>query len=206
MNVLCLDLEGVLIPEIWLAVAAETGIEALTRTTRDIPVYDELMQLRLGVLEEHDLPLSLIQRVIESLEPLPGAREFLDWARPRFQVAIISDTFYEFAMPFMAKLGWPTLLCHRLVVEEDRITGYRIRQPDPKRCSVRAFRSLAYKVLAAGDSYNDIAMLDEADAGFFFRAPDNVRAEFPGYPAAEDYSGLQALLEAADARFRAEES
>lgn len=204
MNVLCLDLEGVLIPEVWLAVAEETGIEALTRTTRDIPVYDELMQMRLGVLAENDLPLSLIEKVIDRLEPLPGAQAFLDWARPRFQVTIISDTFYQFAMPFMAKLGWPTLLCHRLEVENDRITGYRIRQPDPKRCSVRAFRSLEYKILAAGDSYNDVSMLEEADAGFFFKAPDNVRAEFPQYAAAEDYEGLQALLEAADTELKAQ--
>lgn len=198
MNVLCLDLEGVLIPEIWLAVAAETGIEALKKTTRDVPVYDELMQFRLGVLDEHALPLSLIQRVIDTLEPLPGAQSFLDWARQHFQVAIISDTFYQFAMPFMAKLGWPTLLCHRLEVEDDRIVGYRIRQPDPKRCSVRAFRSLQYKVLAAGDSYNDVSMLEEADAGFFYRAPANVLAEFPQYPATEDYAGLLALLSEAD--------
>jgi len=198
VNVLCLDLEGVLIPEIWLAVAAETGIDELRKTTRDIPVYDELMQLRLGVLARHDLPLSLIQRVIDSLDPLPGAQAFLDWARERFQVVIISDTFYQFAMPFMAKLGWPTLLCHRLVVEDDRIVGYRIRQPDPKRCSVRAFRSLEYKVLAAGDSYNDVSMLEEADAGFFYRAPANVLAEFPQYPAADDYEGLQAFLMQAD--------
>lgn len=199
MNVLCLDLEGVLIPEIWLAVAEETGIEALTRTTRDIPVYDELMQMRLDVLADNDLPLSLIEKVIDRLDPLPGAQAFLDWARLRFQVAIISDTFYQFAMPFMTKLGWPMLLCHRLVVDNDRITGYRIRQPDPKRCSVQAFRSLEYGILAAGDSYNDIAMLEEADAGFFFKAPDNVLAEFPQYPAADDYAGLQRLLAAADA-------
>jgi len=198
VNVLCLDLEGVLIPEIWLAVAAETGIEELKKTTRDIPVYDELMQLRLGVLARNDLPLSLIQRVIDTLDPLPGAQAFLDWARQRFQVAIISDTFYQFAMPFMAKLGWPTLLCHRLVVENDRIVGYRIRQPDPKRCSVRAFRSLEYKVLAAGDSYNDISMLEEADAGFFYRAPAKVLEEFPQYPAAEDYAGLRQFLTDAD--------
>lgn len=198
MNVLCLDLEGVLIPEIWLAVAAETGIEELRKTTRDVPVYDELMQHRLGVLARHDLPLSLIQQVIDTLDPLPGAQAFLDWARGQFQVAIISDTFYQFAMPFMAKLGWPTLLCHRLLVEDDRIVGYRIRQPDPKRCSVKAFRSLEYKVLAAGDSYNDVSMLEEADAGFFYRAPANVLAEFPQYPAADDYESLQAFLTAAD--------
>ena len=198
MNVLCLDLEGVLIPEVWQAVAAETGIEELTRTTRDIPVYDELMRFRLEVLDRHDVRLSLIQKVILTLDPLPGAREFLDWARARFQVAMISDTFYEFGMPFMAKLGWPTLLCHQLEVENDRIVGYQIRQPDPKRCSVRAFQSLKFNGLAAGDSYNDISMLEEADAGFLFSAPINVLAEFPQYPAAADYASLQALLESAD--------
>ena len=203
MNVLCLDLEGVLIPEVWLAVAEKTGIEALTKTTRDIPVYDELMQMRLGVLAANDLPLSMIQQVIDGLDPLPGAAEFMAWARARFQVAIISDTFYEFGMPFMAKLGWPTLLCHKLVVENDRITGYRIRQPDPKRCSVRAFRSLEYKILAAGDSYNDVSMLEEADAGFFYKAPANVLADYPQYAAAEDYQELQALLEAADESLKA---
>jgi phosphoserine/homoserine phosphotransferase len=197
LNVLCLDLEGVLIPEIWLGVAARTGVEALTKTTRDIPVYDDLMQLRLQALAENDIPLSLIEEVIGGLDPLPGAADFLSWARERFQVAIISDTFYQFAMPLMAKLGYPTLLCHKLVVDNDRITGYRIRQPDPKRCSVRAFRSLEYRVLAAGDSYNDISMLEEADEGFFFCAPENVRAEYPDFRAAEDYEGLKTLLEEA---------
>lgn len=197
MDILCLDLEGVLIPEIWQAVADRTGIEALRKTTRDIPVYDDLMQLRLGILAENDLPLSLIQQVIDTLEPLPGAPEFLGWARQQYQVAIVSDTFYQFAMPLMAKLGWPTLLCHRLVVENDRIVDYRIRQPDPKRRSVQAFRSLNYRVLAAGDSYNDVSMLEEADAGFLFCAPDNVRREFPQYPYAGDYPALQRLLEQA---------
>ncbi|MDH3644330.1 MAG: bifunctional phosphoserine phosphatase/homoserine phosphotransferase ThrH [Gammaproteobacteria bacterium] len=199
MDVLCLDLEGVLIPEIWQAVAAETGIDALRKTTRDIPVYDDLMQLRLGVLAEHDLSMGLIESVIDSVDPLPGANDFLDWARQRYQVVIISDTFYQFAAPLMDKLGRPTLLCHQLVVENDRITGYRIRQPDPKRCSVRAFKSLEYRVLAAGDSYNDVSMLEEADAGFFFMAPDNVRAEYPQYPFAASYAELQDLLSASAA-------
>ena len=194
MDVLCLDLEGVLIPEIWLGVAARTGVVALEKTTRDIPVYDDLMRSRLDTLAEHDISLSLIEEVISSLDPLPGADEFLTWARERFQVAIISDTFYQFAMPFMRKLGYPTLLCHNLVIENDRIVDYRIRQPDPKRCSVRAFKSLEYRVFAAGDSYNDLSMLEEADQGFFFCAPDNVRSEFPQYQAAVDYSGLQKLL------------
>lgn len=197
MNVLCLDLEGVLIPEIWQAVADRTGIAALRKTTRDIPVYDDLMQMRLDVLREHDLRLSTICEVIDTLEPLPGAAEFLDWARRDFQVAIVSDTFYQFATPLMAKLGRPMLLCHRLVAEDDRIVDYLIRQPDPKRRSVQAFQSLNYRVLAAGDSYNDVSMLEEADAGFFFCAPDNVRAEFPQYPFAGDYEALKALLTAA---------
>jgi phosphoserine/homoserine phosphotransferase len=195
LNVLCLDLEGVLIPEIWQAVADRTGIPELRKTTRDIPVYDDLMQLRLGVLREHDLPLTMIQDVIDGLEPLPGAPEFLGWARQHYQVAIVSDTFYQFAMPLMARLGWPTLLCHQLVVENDRIVDYLIRQPDPKRRTVQAFQSLNYKVLAAGDSYNDVSMLEEADAGFFFCAPDNVRKEFPRYPFASDYEGLKQLFE-----------
>ena len=197
MDILCLDLEGVLIPEIWPAVAERTQIAELYKTTRDIPVYDELMQMRLGVLAANDLPLTLIQQVIDTLVPLPGAAEFMAWARQRYQVAIISDTFYQVAMPLMAKLGFPTLLCHKLVVENDRIVGYRIRQPDPKRRSVQAFKSLQYRVLAAGDSYNDITMLEEADAGILFRAPDNVRAEFPQYPHADDYAALQRLLVAA---------
>lgn len=194
VDVLCLDLEGVLIPEIWQAVAAKTEIEALAKTTRDIPVYDELMQLRLQVLAQHDLPLSTIEKVIAELEPLPGAQDFLAWARQRFQIAIISDTFYQFAMPFMAKLGWPLLLCHRLVVTDDRIVGYKIRQEDPKRCSVKAFKSLNYRVFAAGDSYNDIPMLEEADHGFFFAAPQNIVDEFPQYPHAPDYAALQTHL------------
>lgn len=194
MDVLCLDLEGVLIPEIWQAVADKTGVEALRKTTREVPDYDDLMQLRLGLLAEHDLSMGLIQSVINSLDPLPGASDFLDWARRRYQVVIISDTFYEFAAPLMEKLGWPTLLCHRLVVKDDRITGYQLRQPDPKRCSVRAFKSLEFRVLAAGDSYNDVPMLDEADAGFFYMAPDNVRADYPQYPFAQSYAELQALL------------
>ena len=201
MNVLCLDLEGVLIPEVWQAVATQTGIDELQKTTRDIPVYDDLMGLRLRLVEQHGLRLSLIQQVIDELQPFAGAREFLDWARERFQVAIISDTFYEFAQPFMAKLGWPTLLCHALEIDDDRIVGYHIRQPDPKRCSVQAFQSLCYKVLAAGDSYNDVSMLDQADAGFFFKAPAKVLAEFPQYRGATDYEGLQLLLAEADASF-----
>lgn len=194
MEILCLDLEGVLVPEIWQAVAQRTQIDELLKTTRDIPDYDDLMQLRLKVVAEHDLSMSLIEEVITTLDPLPGAEDFLLWARSRFQIAIISDTFYQFAMPLVAKLGGPLLLCHSLEVKNDRIVGYRMRQPDPKRRSVQSFKSLNYRVLAAGDSYNDISMLEEADAGFFYRAPENVRTEFPQFPAAEDYATLQGLL------------
>lgn len=197
MNVLCLDLEGVLIPEIWQAVAAGAGIDALNKTTRDIPDYDQLMQFRLQVMERHGLSLSAIWQAIDGMEPLPGAGEFLDWARQRHQVAVVSDTFHEFAAPLMAKLGWPMLLCHHLDVEDGRIAGYRLRQPDPKRCAVKAFKSLNMRVLAAGDSFNDLPMLEEADAGFFFRAPQKVRARFPQYPVAQSYEALRALIESA---------
>lgn len=194
MDILCLDLEGVLVPEVWLAVAESTGIEGLKKTTRDIPVYDDLMQYRLEILAEHDVPLSLIQAEIAKLAPLPGARDFLDWARLRFQVAIISDTFYEFGLPLMAGLGYPLLLCHKLTVENDRIVGYQIRQPDPKRCSVQAFKSLEYRVFAAGDSFNDVSMLEEADHGFFFTAPENVTAQFPQFSNTHSYLELQQAL------------
>jgi len=192
-----LDLEGVLVPEVWQAVAAATGIEGLLKTTRDIPDYDDLMRYRLGLINEHDVTMSTIQAEIAKLVPLPGAQSFLNWARDRYQVAIISDTFYEFASPLMAQLDRPLILCHRLVVKNDRITGYVIRQPDPKRCSVQAFKSLNYRVIAAGDSFNDVSMLEEADRGFFFCAPDNVRAEFPQYSVAHDYAQLQGLIAAA---------
>ena len=197
MDVLCLDLEGVLVPEVWEAVAEKTGVEGLLKTTRDIPVYDDLMQYRLGLLAEHDITLSTIQGEIAKLEPLPGAKEFLDWARQEFQVAIISDTFYEFGMPLMAHLGYPTLLCHKLDVQDDRIVGYHIRQEDPKRCSVKAFHSLKYRVFAAGDSFNDVSMLDEADFGFFFTAPENVTEQFPQFAKTESYTELQSALLAA---------
>jgi len=194
MDVLCLDLEGVLIPEIWIGVAERTGIEALRKTTRDVPVYDDLMRMRLKILDERGIDLATIRNVIDTLEPLPGAAKFLAWARANYQVAIISDTFYEFAQPVMAKLGFPMLLCHRLEVVDGRIAGYRIRQPDPKRQSVKAFQALRYRVLAVGDSYNDVPMLDQADRGFFYRCPANVATEFPKFPRAEDYDALQTLL------------
>lgn len=196
MNILCLDLEGVLIPEIWIGVAERTGIEGLKLTTRDIPDYDELMTGRLALLREHALGMADIQAVIGAMAPLPGAAAFLEWARTRAQVAILSDTFYEFAAPLMAQLGHPLLLCHKLTIDaQGRVADYHIRQPDPKRASVRAFHGLNYRCIAAGDSFNDTSMLEEADRGFFFRAPENVRREFPQYAAADEYSELQALIE-----------
>ena len=195
MNILCLDLEGVLVPEVWPAVAQRTGIEALTKTTRDIPVYDDLMRMRLAELERHNVTLSAIRTVIAELEPLPGAAAFLNWARERFQVAMLSDTFYEFAMPLMAKLDHPLLLCHRLTMADDRITGYQLRQNDPKRQAVRAFHAMNYQVVAAGDSFNDIGMLDEADVGLFFNAPAAVLAQYPDFTPVTGYAELAAALD-----------
>jgi phosphoserine/homoserine phosphotransferase len=197
LDILCLDLEGVLVPEVWQAVARETQLPELLKTTRDIPVYEDLMDYRLDILRKQDITLTDIQNEIAKLKPLDGAKEFLDWAGERFQVAIISDTFYEFAGPLMVQLGDPFLLCHKLVVEDDRVVGYKLRQTDPKRHSVKAFKSLDLKVIAAGDSFNDVSMLEEADHGIFFQAPENVRAQFPQYPLAADYAELQALIEEA---------
>jgi phosphoserine/homoserine phosphotransferase len=193
-TIVTLDLEGVLVPEIWIAVAERTGIDALRRTTRDEPDYDVLMQYRLRLLDEHGLTMSLVADVIDSLGPLPGARAFLDDLRARTQVVILSDTFEQFGRPLMAHLGWPTLLCHRLEVSDDRIVGYRLRMADQKRHAVQAFHGLNYRVVAAGDSYNDTAMLAEADAGILFHAPDNVKAEFPQFPTAETYDELAARI------------
>jgi phosphoserine/homoserine phosphotransferase len=194
----CLDLEGVLIPEIWIAFAEETGIEELKATTRDIPDYDVLMKQRLRILDEHGLTLPQIQDTISRLAPLEGAREFIDWLRERFQVVILSDTFYEFAAPLMKQLGYPALLCHKLEVDESgRITDYTLRQRDPKRQSVRAFQLLNYRVIATGDSYNDTTMLTQAESGILFHAPDNVIAEFPQFPAVHTYEDLkQAFVDA----------
>jgi phosphoserine/homoserine phosphotransferase len=197
LDILCLDLEGVLVPEVWQAVARETQLPELLKTTRDIPVYEDLMDYRLDILHKQGITLTDIQNEIAKLKPLDGAKDFLDWASERFQVAIISDTFYEFAGPLMVQLGDPFLLCHKLVVENDRVVGYKLRQTDPKRHSVKAFKSLDLKVIAAGDSFNDVSMLEEADHGIFFQAPENVRAQFPQYPLAEDYAQLQALIEEA---------
>jgi phosphoserine / homoserine phosphotransferase len=188
----CLDLEGVLIPEIWIAFADKTNIPELRATTRDIPDYDVLMKQRLAILDQHGYGLPDIQTVISTLDPLPGAQEFVGWLRSRFQLVILSDTFYEFAMPLMVKLGMPTLFCHRLEVNSNgKVIDYKLRQPDPKRASVKAFHSLNYYVIAAGDSYNDTTMLAEADAGILFHAPDNVIAEFPQFPAVHNYQDLQ---------------
>ena len=194
MDILCLDLEGVLVPEIWQAVAISTQIDDLQKTTRDIPVYADLMNYRLEILAREGITLSDIQTEIAKLAPLPGAKVFLDWARQKFQVAIISDTFYEFAGPLMAQLDQPLLLCHHLSIENDKVVGFNIRQPDPKRCSVQAFKSLSYRVFAAGDSFNDVSMLEEADHGFFFSAPANVVAQYPHYPLTKTYDELRERL------------
>lgn len=192
MEIACLDLEGVLIPEIWIDFAERTGIEALKATTRDIPDYDVLMQQRLRLLDENGLGLPDIQEVIADMAPMDGAVEFLDWLRARFQVVILSDTFYEFAAPLMKQLGWPTLLCHKLETDSlGKVVDYRIRQVNPKRQAVLALKTLYYRIIAAGDSYNDTTMLAEADAGILFKAPDNVISEFPQFPAVHDYEALK---------------
>lgn len=194
--IVTLDMEGVLTPEIWIAVAEKTGIEALRRTTRDEPDYDVLMRGRLALLAEHGLRLSDIQAVIGSLRPLDGALEFVRELRAMAPLVILSDTFEQFAAPLMRQLGMPTILCHRLVVHDDEITDYRIRIDDPKRRAVQAFQGLNYKVIAAGDSYNDTTMLLEANAGFLFHAPDNVKGEFPQLPAHEEFDDLLAAITA----------
>lgn len=191
MEIACLDLEGVLIPEIWIKFAEKTGIEELKLTTRDISDYDELMQHRLKVLDKHGLTLSAIQDVIAELKPMEGALEFINWLRERFQVIILSDTFYQFSAPFMKQLGWPTLLCHQLEVENDRIIGYTLRQKDPKRQSILALGTLYYRTIAAGDSYNDTTMLAQANAGILFKSPQNVIDEFPQFPAVHEYEDLK---------------
>ncbi len=200
MEIACLDLEGVLIPEIWIAFAEKTGIEALKRTTRDEPDYDVLMKYRLDILDRHGLGLKEIQQVIATLEPLPGARDFIDWLRERFQVVILSDTFYEFAMPLMRQLGYPTLLCHKLEVDADgRVVDYKLRQANPKRQAIVGFKSMYYRTIAAGDSYNDTTMLAEADRGILIHAPQNVIDEFPQFPAVNNYDELkQAFIEASN--------
>ena len=195
-TIVTLDLEGVLVPEIWIAIAERTGIEALRRTTRDEPDYDALMRGRLELLNRHGLTMSTIADVVGGLSPLEGAREFLDELRTMTQVLLLSDTFEQFGKPLMRHLGFPTLLCHRLIVDADRVAGYALRMPDQKRQAVKALHGLNYRVIAAGDSYNDTAMLTEADAGFLFNAPPNIVAEFPQFPAADDYGELLTLISA----------
>jgi len=193
-SIVTLDMEGVLTPEIWIAVAESTGIAELRRTTRDEPAYDKLMRGRLKILDQHGLKLSNIQQVIGSLSPLPGAREFLDELRAQVQVIILSDTFEQFAVPFLRQLGWPTLLCHRLLVEQDRIVDYELRIPEQKQRAVAALKLLNYQVIAGGDSFNDTAMLTEAHVGFLFRAPANVKERFPQFKSVEEYSEFLSLI------------
>jgi len=196
-SIVTLDMEGVLTPEIWIAVAEKTGIKELRRTTRDEPDYDKLMRSRLKLLDQHGLKLSDIQNVIGSLRPLEGGKEFLDELRSQVQVIILSDTFEQFASPFLRQLGWPTLLCHRLVVENDRIADYQLRVPEQKQRAVAALKLLNYHVIAAGDSFNDTAMLTEAHDGFLFRAPENVKQQFPQFKAVEAYGDLATLIRTA---------
>ncbi len=196
----CLDLEGVLVPEIWIAFAEQTGIEQLRLTTRDIPDYDELMRGRLKILNENNLKLTDIQNVIQKIKPLEGAYDFLGWLKSEFQVIILSDTFYQFAGPLMAQLDYPTLFCNALIVDgEGHITNYRLRQPDGKTKAVTALQSLNFQVIAAGDSYNDTGMLKKADAGIFFRPPEGITKEFPQFPVTHQYEEMkQAFQQAKD--------
>jgi len=201
MEIAALDLEGVLIPEIWIGFAEKTGIEELKATTRDIPDYDVLMKQRLRLLAENQLGLPDIQEVIATLTPLEGAVDFIAWLKERFQVVILSDTFYEFSQPLMRQLGFPTLFCHRLVTDSNgAIVDYQLRQLDPKRQCVKAFHGLNFRVIAAGDSYNDTTMLKEADAGILFKAPENVITEFPQFPAVDSYDELREQFLAASER------
>jgi phosphoserine/homoserine phosphotransferase len=197
-SIVTLDLEGVLVPEIWIAVAEKTGIERLRLTTRDIPDYDVLMKGRLKILDEHGLKLPDIQEVIGTLRPLDGGKEFLDELRTVTQVLILSDTFEEFAKPLMKQLGWPTILCHRLQVDESgRIVDYKLRTPDQKQKSVAALKLLNYNVISAGDSFNDTSMLAEAHTGILFHAPENIKKQFPQFPAVERYDDLMEMIRAA---------
>jgi phosphoserine/homoserine phosphotransferase len=193
-SIVTLDMEGVLTPEIWIAVAEKTGIPELRRTTRDEPDYDKLMRGRLAILDEHGLKLSDIQSVIGTLAPLPGGREFLDELRTITQVVILSDTFEQFAAPLLRQLNFPTLLCHKLIVEDDHITGYQLRIREQKREAVAAFKAMNYNVIAGGDSFNDTAMLREAHTGILFHAPANVIAQFPQFPAVDTYAEFMELI------------
>ena len=204
MDIICLDLEGVLIPEIWVALAERAGLDALKATTRDVADYDVPMRQRLDILAKNHLGLDEIRAAVATMQPLPGAEPFLERLRERYQVVILSDTYYEVTEPLMRRLGWPTLLCHTLVTDSDgALTDYRLRLDDHKRRAVEAFKMLNFHVLAAGDSYNDIAMLGEADAGILFRAPPNVEREFPAFPVVRDHEALLDAFIAASARLRA---
>jgi phosphoserine/homoserine phosphotransferase len=197
MNIVCLDLEGVLIPEIWIAFAEKTGIEALKRTTRDEPCYDTLMRYRLDILDKEGFKLADIEAVIGTLDPLPGAKEFVEWVTSQTRLVILSDTFSQFAGPLMAKLGNPTLFCHDLVIDETgRIADYKLRLPDHKRKAVEAFRALNFDTIAAGDSYNDLSMIDCADEGLLFCPPDRLTEERPELPVALNHAELQAIIAA----------
>jgi len=201
MQVVCLDLEGVLIPEIWIAFAERTGIAEFRRTTREEPDYDVLMHYRLALLRQHGLKLADIQAVIAGMAPMAGAKDFLDELRSRFQVIILSDTFYEFADPMMVQLGRPTLFCHQLVVDADGfVADYQLRQPNQKAHAVNALKGLNFQVIAAGDSYNDTGMLGAADAGFFIHPPESIVAQFPQYPVNRSYAELKASIDGAAAR------
>lgn len=201
MQIVCLDLEGVLVPEIWIEFSQRTGIPELRRTTRDEPDYDKLMRFRLDLLEQHHLGLPDIQKVIADMGPLPGAREFLDELRERYQVIILSDTFYEFAHPLMRQLGWPTLFCHSLEVAADgKVTYYHLRLSNQKKAAVHHLKDLNFKVVAAGDSYNDTAMLSEAHGGILFRPPESVIREFPQFPVTLNYPEMRLAIDQAFAR------
>ena len=204
MQMICLDLEGVLVPEIWIEFARRTGITELARTTRDEPDYDKLMNARIGLLAQHRLKLADIQNVIAGMGPMEGARAFLDDLRSRYQVLILSDTFYEFAQPLMRQLAWPTLLCHKLEVDADGfVRRHVLRMPDQKRHAVEALRGLNFQVIAAGDSYNDIGMLGAAHAGFFIHPPTAIIQQFPQYPVTRSYAELRCAMDAAALRLRA---
>ena len=191
MNIVCLDLEGVLVPEIWIAFSEASGIPELRRTTRDEPDYDKLMRWRIGILKEHGLGLKDIQKTIATIDPLPGAKEFMDTLRSETQVIILSDTFEQFASPLMKKLGWPTIFCNTLEVGENgEITGYKIRVPQSKLSTVKALQSVGFETIASGDSYNDLAMIQASKAGFLFRTTEKIRADYPDLPAFESYDDL----------------
>jgi phosphoserine/homoserine phosphotransferase len=196
MHIVCSDLEGIFVPEIWINVAEKTGIKELRLTTRDISDYDVLMKRRLAILDENNLKIDDIKAVIATMNPLEGAVEFLDWLRSRIQIIVVSDTFVQFARPLMQKLGWPTLFCHTLIIDPDgSITGYKLRQEDSKREAVISLKHLKYNTIAVGDSYNDITMLKESDTGLLFDPPENVKNEFPEFPVSYSYDELKARIE-----------